>query len=64
LYISLIIVRSKNPAIRSWSGATSVMTAIIWPARSAVQPVGRTKLHIGGRRDATGTLVIAKSTNS
>ena len=33
------------------------MTAIIWPARSAVQPVGRTKLHIGGRRDATGTPV-------
>jgi hypothetical protein len=40
------------------------MTAIIWPARSAVQPAGRTKLHIGGRRDATGTLVMAKNTNS
>lgn len=36
------------------------MTAIIWPARSAVQPVGRTKLHIGGCRDATGTLMISK----
>ena len=38
------------------------MTAIIWPAPSAVQhaTVG-TKLRIGGFRDATGELLISKS---